>query len=82
MNVIRLSKQQVLERMGNGEPLRWVSDEVIGRGKRKRHLYLGRDQLDRDTAFMVCGMEIDGLIHEVEPYHPEAEYIDYALDPQ
>lgn len=75
----RLSKQQIIDRMSKGEPLRWVSGEVLGSGKRHRKLYLGRDMLNRDTAFMVVGMEIDGAIRETEPYHPEAEYIDYEL---
>lgn len=76
---IRLSKKQILDRMSNGEPLRWISGEVTGSGKRHRKLYLGRDMLDRDTSFMVIGMEADGAILETEPYQPEAEYIDYEL---
>lgn len=78
---IRLTAQQILDRMQQGARLRWVAVSVLGKKKRlgnPRLLHLGADELDPDTCFTVIAMEKRKQILEVPPFD-KGNILDYEL---
>lgn len=78
---IRLTREQIIERMRSGERLRWVGGEICDRRpKVARYLFLGRDELDRDTSFLVVGMASSGVLRELtKNKNNKAAILNYEL---
>lgn len=77
---IRLTAQQILDRMRLGKRLRWVAASVLNKKRlgNPRSLYLGADVLDPDTCFTVIAMEKRKQILEVQ--RPDkGDILDYEL---
>ena len=77
-----MTKQEILDRMEKGEPLRWVSGDVVGDGRDKhlRYLFLGREELDNNGHYLVVVLEREKkIIQTTRDKYNKKKILDYRL---